>query len=68
VREKLKAAGGELPSRGVVARTSEDAVPKVIACAKLAGIAMMVGLPHEPLMVIVVPGEKAQVPVLESGA
>ena len=50
VREKMKAAGVELSSCGVVYMTSEDEVQKAFAYARLAGITMMVGVPDAPLL------------------
>jgi inosose dehydratase len=48
--EKMKAAGVELSSCGVVYMTSEDEVRNAFAYAKMAGIRMMVGVPEEPLL------------------
>ena len=45
VHAKLKAAGIDLSSCGVVYMTSEDEVNKAFAYARLAGISMMVGVP-----------------------
>jgi len=50
VRDKLKAAGIELSSCGVVYMKSEEEVRKAFAYAKLAGISMMVGVPLASLM------------------
>ena len=50
VREKLKAAGIELTSCGVVYMKTEDEVRKAFAYARLAGIPMMVGVPDASLM------------------
>ena len=50
VREKLKAAGVELSSCGVVYMKTEAEVRKAFAYARLAGITMMVGVPDAPLM------------------
>ena len=50
VRDKLKAAGVELSSCGVVYMTTEEEVRKGFAYAKLAGISMMVGVPSAPLI------------------
>ena len=50
VRAKLKEAGVELSSCGVVYMKTEDEVRKAFAYAKLAGISMMVGVPDAPLM------------------
>jgi inosose dehydratase len=50
VREKMKAAGVELSSCGVVYMKSEEEVHKAFAYARLAGITMMVGVPDAPLM------------------
>ncbi len=49
-RAKLKAAGIELSSCGVVYMKSEDEVNKAFAYAQLAGISMMVGVPDAPLL------------------
>jgi inosose dehydratase len=50
VRDKLKAAGIELSSCGVVYMKTEDEVRKAFAYARLAGIPMMVGVPDATLM------------------
>ncbi|HEY3384329.1 MAG TPA: sugar phosphate isomerase/epimerase [Vicinamibacterales bacterium] len=50
VREKMKAAGVELSSCGVVYMKTEEEVRKAFAYAKQAGITMMVGVPDAPLM------------------
>ncbi len=50
VHAKLKAAGIQLSSCGVVYMTTEDEVNKAFAYAKLAGITMMVGVPETPLL------------------
>lgn len=50
VREKMKIAGIELSSCGVVYMKSEDEIRKAFAYAKLAGIRMMVGVPDQSLM------------------
>ncbi len=50
VRERLKTAGIQLSSCGVVYMTTEDQVNKAFAYAKLAGIRMMVGVPEPPLL------------------
>ena len=50
VREKMKAAGVELSSCGVVYMKTEEEVHKGFAYAKLAGIRMMVGVPDKSLM------------------
>lgn len=50
VRAKLKAAGIELSSCGVVYMRTEDEVHKAFAYAQLAGISMMVGAPDPPLL------------------
>jgi inosose dehydratase len=50
VRERLKTAGIQLSSCGVVYMTTEDEVNKAFAYAKLAGIRMMVGVPAPPLL------------------
>jgi inosose dehydratase len=50
VQAKLKAAGIQLSSCGVVYMTTEDEVNKAFAYAKLAGIRMMVGVPEAPLL------------------
>jgi inosose dehydratase len=50
VRERLRAAGIELSSCGVVYMTTEDQVNRAFAYAKLAGIRMMVGVPEPPLL------------------
>jgi inosose dehydratase len=50
VREKMKAAGVELSSCGVVYMKTEEEVHKAFAYARLAGISMMVGVPDAPLL------------------
>jgi len=50
VREKMKAAGVELSSCGVVYMKTEEEVRKAFAYARLAGITMMVGVPDAPLL------------------
>jgi len=50
VRAKLKEAGIELSSCGVVYMKTEDEVHRAFAYAMLAGISMMVGVPDAPLM------------------
>jgi inosose dehydratase len=50
VRERLKTAGIQLSSCGVVYMTTEDQVNRAFAYAKLAGIRMMVGVPEPPLL------------------
>ncbi len=50
VREKLKAAGVQLSSCGVVYMRTEEEVRKGFAYAQLAGIKMMVGAPDPPLL------------------
>jgi inosose dehydratase len=50
VSEKMKAAGVELSSCGVVYMKTEVEVHKAFAYARLAGIKMMVGVPDAPLM------------------
>jgi inosose dehydratase len=50
VHARLKAAGLQLSSCGVVYMTTEDEVNRAFAYAKLAGIKMMVGVPETPLM------------------
>jgi inosose dehydratase len=50
VQARLKAAGLQLSSCGVVYMTTEDEVNRAFAYAKLAGIKMMVGVPETPLM------------------
>jgi sugar phosphate isomerase/epimerase len=50
VREKMKAAGIELSSCGVVYMKTEEEVHRAFAYARLAGITMMVGVPDAPLM------------------
>jgi sugar phosphate isomerase/epimerase len=50
VRERLKTAGIQLSSCGVVYMTTEDQVNQAFAYAKLAGIRMMVGVPELPLL------------------
>jgi sugar phosphate isomerase/epimerase len=50
VHERLKAAGIQLSSCGVVYMTTEEQVHAAFACAKLAGIRMMVGVPEAPLL------------------
>jgi len=50
VREKMKAAGVELSSCGVVYMKTEEDVHKAFAYARLAGITMMVGVPEPPLL------------------
>ncbi len=52
VRERLKAAGIELSSCGVVYMTTEEQVHKAFAYARLAGIKMMVGVPELPLLAL----------------
>jgi inosose dehydratase len=47
---KMKSAGVELSSCGVVYMKTEDEVRKAFAYAKLAGIKMMVGAPDAPLL------------------
>lgn len=49
-KEKLKAAGVELSSCGVVYMKTEEEVNNGFAYAKLAGITMMVGVPDAPLL------------------
>lgn len=50
VRDKLKSAGVQLSSCGVVYMKTEDEVRRAFAYAKLAGISMMVGVPDAPLL------------------
>jgi len=50
VHERLKAAGIQLSSCGVVYMTTEEQVHAAFAYAKLAGIKMMVGVPDAPLL------------------
>ena len=50
VRDRLKAAGIELSSCGVVYMKTEEEVHKAFAYAQLAGITMMVGVPDAPLL------------------
>jgi len=50
VLEKMKAAGVELSSCGVVYMTTEDEVRNAFAYARTAGIRMMVGVPEETLL------------------
>jgi sugar phosphate isomerase/epimerase len=50
VDERLKAAGIQLSSCGVVYMTTEEQVHAAFAYAKLAGIKMMVGVPETPLL------------------
>jgi len=50
VREKMKAAGVELSSCGVVYMKTEEEVHKAFAYARLVGITMMVGVPEPPLL------------------
>jgi len=50
VREKMKAAGVELSSCGVVYMKTEEEVHKAFAYARLAGITMMVGVTEPPLL------------------
>lgn len=50
VLEKLKAAGVELSSCGVVYMATEQEVRNAFAYAKTVGIRMMVGVPDEPLL------------------
>ncbi len=50
VREKMKNAGIELTSCGVVYMKTEDEVHKAFAYARLAGIRMMVGVPEQALI------------------
>lgn len=50
VREKLKTAGIQLSSCGVVYMTTEEEVNRAFAYAKRAGIRMMVGVPDAPLL------------------
>jgi inosose dehydratase len=50
VREKMKTAGIELSSCGVVYMKTEDEVHKAFAYAILAGIRMMVGVPDQSLL------------------
>jgi len=47
---KMKSAGVELSSCGVVYMKSEDEVHRAFAYAKMAGIKMMVGVPDAPLL------------------
>jgi inosose dehydratase len=47
---KMKTAGVELSSLGVVYMKTEDEVQKAFAYAKMAGIKMMVGVPDAPLL------------------
>jgi inosose dehydratase len=47
---KMKSAGVELSSCGVVYMKTEDEVNKAFAYAKMAGIKMMVGVPDAPLL------------------
>lgn len=61
VSEKMKAAGVELSSCGVVYMKTEEEVHKAFAYARLAGIKMMVGVPDAPLM------ELAEQQVKETG-
>ncbi len=48
--DKMKNAGVELSSCGVVYMKTEDEVHKAFAYAKMAGIKMMVGVPDAPLL------------------
>lgn len=50
VRAKMASAGVELSSCGVVYMTTEEEVHRAFAYARLAGIAMMVGVPNAPLL------------------
>jgi inosose dehydratase len=50
VREKMKAAGVDLSSCGVVYMKTEEEVHKAFAYARLAGTTMMVGVPEAPLL------------------
>ncbi len=50
VHERLKAAGIQLSSCGVVYMTTEEQVHAAFAYARLAGIRMMVGVPEAPLL------------------
>ena len=50
VQEKLKAAGVELSSCGVVYMKTPEEVHRAFAYAQLAGIRMMVGVPDAPLL------------------
>ena len=50
VREKMKSAGIELSSCGVVYMKTGDEVHKAFAYARLAGIRMMVGVPDQSLL------------------
>ncbi|MCX6144273.1 MAG: TIM barrel protein [Ignavibacteriales bacterium] len=50
VLDKMKTAGVELSSCGVVYMKTEDEVHKAFAYAKMAGIKMMVGVPGAPLL------------------
>lgn len=50
VRKKMKDAGIELSSCGVVYMKNEEEVHKGFAYAKLAGIRMMVGVPEQSLL------------------
>jgi inosose dehydratase len=52
VREKMKAAGVELSSCGVVYMRNEEQVHKGFEYAKLAGIKMMVGVPDPPFLAL----------------
>ena len=48
--DKLKAAGIELSSCGVVYMTNKDEVKNAFRYAKAAGISILVGSPDEPLL------------------
>lgn len=50
VLEKMKNAGVELSSCGVVYMTTEEEVHRAFSYAKSAGLKMMVGVPEEPLL------------------
>jgi inosose dehydratase len=50
VHQRLKAAGIQLSSCGVVYMTTEEQVHAAFAYARLAGITMMVGVPETPLI------------------
>lgn len=52
VREKMKAAGIELSSVGVVYMRTEEQVLKGFEYAKLTGIKMMVGVPDPPFLAL----------------
>jgi inosose dehydratase len=52
VLEKLRNAGVELSSCGVVYMTKEEEVHRAFSYAKAAGLKMMVGVPEEPLLAL----------------